>query len=166
SLRDLSEGNWDLEEHSYFDYDSMQIVVKSSSKKDKEERPDKIFELESDNVFDLMGGVMLARSLDYKAMQPGEEISLNAFFEDKFYDFNMIFSGREMISTKVGDIYCFKVQPVLPDNSIFKGEDAISFWVSADANRLPLKIEADMNFGKAFVELTAYKNVKSGIDFQ
>ncbi|MEP0984970.1 DUF3108 domain-containing protein [Ekhidna sp.] len=166
SYRDLSEGDYDLEEHIYFDYDSMQVKVESSSANEKEQRPTRFFDLDQNNVFDMMGGMMYARSIDYRGLKKGDTIQLDAFFDKKFYDFEMVYQGIEMIETKVGEIYCHKVIPIMQKNKVFKGKDAITFWVSADANRLPLKIEADMNFGKAYCELTSYKNVKSGIDFE
>ncbi|MEQ8904179.1 DUF3108 domain-containing protein [Ekhidna sp.] len=165
SYRDLSEGDYDLEEHVYFDYDSMRVKVESSSANEEEPRPTRFYDLEKTNVFDMMGGLMYARSIDYRKLKNGDTVQLDAFFDKKFYDFEMIYHGIEMIKTKVGEIYCHKVVPIMQKNSVFKGEDAVTFWVSADANRLPLKVEADMNFGTAYCELTAYKNVKSGIDF-
>ena len=164
SYRDLSEGDYDLDEKVYFDYDSMKVRVESSTKSEGE-RPAKLFDIEKNNVFDMMGGLMYARSIDYRGLQRGDTVKLDAFFDKKFYDFNMIYHGVEMIKTKVGEIYCHKVVPIMQKNSVFDGENAVTFCVSADANRLPLKVEADMNFGTAYCELTSYKNVKSGIDF-
>ncbi|MEP1032290.1 DUF3108 domain-containing protein [Ekhidna sp.] len=164
SYRDLSEGYYDLDEKVYFDYDSMEVRVESSSASDV--RPTKYFDLEKGNYFDMMGGLMYARSIDYRGLEKGDTIQLEAFFDKKFYDFRMVYHGIEMTKTKVGDIYCHKVVPIMQENSVFDGKNAVRFWISADANRLPLKVAADMNFGTAYCELTAYKNVKSGIDFE
>lgn len=166
SYRNLSEGNDDLDEKTYFDYDSMQVRVESSSKSDPDVEPTKYFDLDEGHIFDMMGGLMYARSIDYRGLQKGDTIQLDAFFDEEFYDFKMIYHGIEMTKTKVGKIYCHKVVPIMEENSVFKGGDAVKFWISADANRLPLKVAANMNFGKAYCELTSYKNVKSGIDFQ
>jgi len=166
SYRDLSEGDFDLEEHVYFDYNSNKIRFEQSSKKDKKPRPTKYFDIEEANVFDMMGGLMHARSIDYRKLKKGDTVRMNAFFDKKFYDFEMTYHGIEMINSKVGEIYCHKVVPIMEKNSVFVGEDAITFWVSADANRLPLKVSANMKFGTAYCELTGYKNIKSGIDFE
>ncbi len=166
SYRDLSEGDYDLDEKVYFDYDSMEVRVESSSASEPGPRPTKYFDLEDGNYFDMMGGLMYARSIDYRGLQKGDTVQLEAFFDKKFYDFKMVYHGIEMTKTKVGEIYCHKVVPVMQKNNVFKGENAVKFWISADANRLPLKVAADMNFGTAYCELTAYKNVKSGIDFE
>ena len=166
SYRDLSEGDYDLEEEVFFNYDSMKIRFEQSSKSDKEPRPTRYFDMEEGKVFDMMGGLMYARSIDYRKLEKGDTVRMDAFFDKKFYDFEMIYHGIEMVDTKVGDIYCHKVVPIMEKNSVFVGRDAVTFWVSADANRLPLKVSADMKFGTAHCELTAYKNVKSGIDFE
>ena len=91
---------------------------------------------------------------------------MEAFFDKKYYNFAMVYKGKELIKTKVGKIKCHKVVPVMEKNKIFIGEDSITFWLSADANRLPLKVAARVKFGTAYCELTSYKNVKSGIDIQ
>lgn len=162
SYRDISEGDYELLEKVYFDYDSMKIKFEQFT---EEERPVKYFDIEKDGVFDMMGGLMYARSIDYRKLQKGDTVSLDAFFDKKFYDFKMVYHGIEMTKTKVGHIYCHKVVPIMEKNRVFDGQNAVTFWVSADANRLPLKVSADMNFGTAYCELTSYKNVKSGIDF-
>ncbi|MEO9871301.1 DUF3108 domain-containing protein [Ekhidna sp.] len=166
SYRDLSEGDQDLKEKSYFDYDSMRVRVESSSISKPTTRPIKYFDIEKDNVLDMMGGLMYARSVDFKSLEKGDTIRLDAFFDEKFYDFEMIYHGIEKVKTKVGKIYCFKIVPIMQKNNVFKGDNAVTFWISADANRLPLKVKANMNFGTAYCELTSYKNVKSGIDSQ
>ena len=166
SFRDLSEGDNDLKEKVYYNYDSMEVRVESSSVSDSEVKPVKHYDLEEANMFDLMGGLMYARSLDYSSLNQGDTVQLNAFFDNDFYDFEIVYHGVEKTKTKVGKVYCHKVVPVMEENSVFKGESAVKFWITADANRLPVKVIADMNFGKAKCELTSYKNVKTGIDFK
>lgn len=166
SFRDISEGDYDLYEKVHYDYNKNEIKVEASSKAEGQPRPTKYFDIDRNNVFDLMGGLMYARSLDYRAMKPGDTIRLNAFFDKEFYDFGMVYQGIELTDTRVGEIYCHKVVPIMQTNKVFKGQDAVTFWVSADANRLPLKVSANMSFGTAYCELTSYKNVKSGIDFE
>ncbi len=166
SYRDLSEGDYELEEEVYFDYDSMHIQFEQESANEEQPRPTRYFDIEEEGVFDMMGGLMYARSIDYRKLNKGDTVQLDAFFDKKFYDFKMIYHGIEMIKSKVGEINCHKVVPIMEKNSVFVGRDAVTFWVSADANRLPLKVSANMKFGTAYCELTGYKNVKSGIDFQ
>ncbi len=166
SYRDLSEGDSDLKEETQFDYLNNQVVFNQTYASESKPRPTKYFDLEGDRVFDMMGGLMYARSIDYESLNKGDTIELSAFFDKKFYDFKMVYYGKEKVKTKVGKIRCYKVVPVMEKNSIFLGEDSITFWLSADTNRLPLKVAAKVKFGTAYCELTSYKNVKSGIDFR
>lgn len=166
SYRDLSEGNYRLDERVYFDYQKKQIRADYYDvKNDYERQPSKYFDLKYKRTFDMIGGLLYARSIDYALLNPGDTIRMNAFFDKRFYQFSMVYQGIDNIKTKVGKINCYKIVPVVPDNKIFRGENSVTFWISADTNRLPLKVEADMFFGTAFCELVAYKNVKNGIDF-
>lgn len=54
---------------------------------------------------------------------------------------------------------------LLLKGNVSNQKQPVSFWVLADQNRLPLKIEAKMRFGSAYCELIKYKNVKSGGKF-
>ena len=165
SYRKLKEGDKKLKETVVFDYAQHQIVFDQDFH-DKGKKPTKYYELNGDRIFDMMGGLMYARSIDYNKVQIGDTLRMEAFFDKKFYDFAMVYKGKEIIKTKVGKIRCHKVVPVMEKNKIFIGKDSITFWLSADANRLPLKVAARVKFGTAYCELTSYKNVKSGIDFQ
>lgn len=164
SYRDLKEGKYRLDEKTYFDLDSMQVLVKAIKKDGP--KPDKRYKMASALTFDLVSGLAYARGLDYNSMMVGDTTKITGFFEKKFYDFEMVFHGREQVKTKVGKIWCWKIVPVMPDNKLFRGENSVNFWLSADLNRLPVKVEAVMFFGKAHVDLISYKNVKSGIDFE
>ncbi|MEM6830116.1 MAG: DUF3108 domain-containing protein [Bacteroidota bacterium] len=165
SYRDLEEGNYRKDEKAYFEYDSMRIRVEDYDVKADRPRPTEFFEIEKGNTFDMIGGLMYARSLDYRNMKAGDTIRMDAYFDKTFYDFAMVYHGVESVRTKPGRINCIKLVPVMPDNKLFRGDNPVTFWISADANRLPLKVEASMFFGTAYCELTSYKNVKSGIDF-
>lgn len=166
SYRDLEEGNYRKDEKIYFNYDSMQVRVEDYDVKADKPRPTTYYDIEEDSVFDMIGGLLYARSLDYEKMKSGDTVKIDAYFDKTFYDFDMVYWGKEKVKTRVGKINCYKLVPVMPDNKIFRGENAITFWISADPNRLPLKVEASMFFGTAYCELTSYKNVKSGIDFE
>lgn len=70
------------------------------------------------------------------------------------------FKGREVVSTKAGDIRAIKLVPKLPDNKMFKGENAITVYLSDDKNKIPVLIQAEMVVGSVKVNLYEYKNLK------
>jgi hypothetical protein len=43
---------------------------------------------------------------------------------------------------------------------VFKEKESLTFWVSDDANRIPLKIEANLAVGSLDADLDSYKGLK------
>jgi hypothetical protein len=114
-----------------------------------------------ENIVDMVSGFYFLRSIDYSQYQKGDTIALNAFFEDKIYDFKILYLGKEVLKTKFGKINSFIMKPVMPDNQVFSGENAITVWFSDDENRVPLLAQADLFLGHAELELNEYKNLRS-----
>ena len=164
TYRDLEEGSYRKDEKVYFEYGAMRIRVEDFDVKANRPRPTTYYDIEKDNVLDMIGGLMYVRSLDYWRMSAGDTIKIDAYFDKTFYDFEMVYKGIENVKSNVGTSNCFKLVPVMPDNKIFRGENSVTFWISTDIDRLPLKVEASMFFGTVYCELTSYKNVKSDFD--
>jgi hypothetical protein len=68
---------------------------------------------------------------------------------------------REVIETKAGSFKSVVFRPVMPDNTIFEGEDAILAWISDDENKIPLKVKAKMFIGHAGIELTEFSGLRN-----
>ncbi len=64
-----------------------------------------------------------------------------------------------MIKTKVGKIKCYKFNPVTETGRLFKTEEGVSFWFSADKNFLPVKIRFDIFVGAFTVEMVSYRGI-------
>ncbi len=166
SYRHLLEGNYWLKEEVHFDYDSMKITFDQRAVSDKKARQTSYYPIEHDHVFDMIGGLMYARNINYGKLNKGDTIQLNAFFDKKFHLFKMIYHGVERIKSKVGIMDCYKIVPIMVKNSVFVKKEAITFWISTDVNRLPLKVSADMKYGTFYCELTGYRNMKGGRNFE
>jgi hypothetical protein len=82
------------------------------------------------------------------------------FFDDEIYNMRVKYNGKGIVRTKYGKINVIKLNPILPKNNMFDGEDAIRIWVSDDRNRVPIKIEVDFAVGGATMELKNYRNTK------
>jgi len=160
--RDLEEGKYILDEKTYFDYDNMKIKYDKTRK--GVVKPTKYMDIEQARV-GMLGGFMQMRSVDYSQYKVGDVIKVEAFFEGEPYDVEVVLKGKEKFRSKVGRIMAYKIVPRLPENRLFPGKDPITMWVSADKNQLPLRADARMSFGTAYVELTGYKNVKFGPDY-
>ena len=43
---------------------------------------------------------------------------------------------------------------------VFKEEESLTLWVSADKNKIPLKVKADLAVGSLRADLVAFKGLK------
>lgn len=160
--RDLEEGKYLLDEKTHFDYETGKITYERIRK--GQVKPTEILDIDKERV-GMLGGFMQMRSVDYSKYKAGDKIKIDAFFEGEQYELEVIYKGKERIRSKVGRLNAHKIIPRLPENRLFPGKDPITIWVSADKNQLPLRADARMSFGTAYVELTGYKNVKFGPDY-
>ena len=86
-------------------------------------------------------------------------------FEDKTYNFRIVYLGKEKVKTKFGKTSSFVITPVMPDNKLFSGRNPIKMWISDDLNRIPLKIEAELLLGSLELDIESFQQLKFPPDF-
>ncbi len=102
----------------------------------------------------------LRNNYDTDNIKVGEVVSLNMFFDEENYNFRLKFLGRETIKTKFGKIKTLKFRPYVMAGRVFKEQESLTLWVSADENKIPLKIKADLAVGSLRADLEDYKGLK------
>ena len=153
----LHENNYKKDQTIIFDH----IANAATREEDKEKKSFKL----PNNVHDVVSGYYFLRTIDFTKVKIGETVSSNMFFDDEIYNMRVKYNGKGVIRTKYGKINVIKLNPILPKNSMFDGEDAIRIWVSDDKNRVPIKIEVDFAVGGATMELKNYRNTKYQFDW-
>ena len=151
--RFIREGKYKLDETTYFD----QLNQNARQKRDSDaETNHKI------NTYtqDLVSGYYFLRTVNFEKQKVGDTTQINAFFEGKNYDFRVRYLGKDVTNTKFGKVKSIKLSPIMPDNEMFKGGNSISFWVSDDKNRVPLKVEAVLFVGSVDLDLKEYAGLK------
>lgn len=166
TFRNIHEGRYQLKEEVFIDPEEGTLKVESIKPHRKtKQRPTRHYTFDAEaRVYDLMSGLMTIRDIDFKQISPGDTLNLKTFFENTFYDFRIIYSGKEELKTKFGRLNALKLIPLMPNNAVFDGKHSLEAWFSDDQNRLPLKISARMFVGKASAELISYQNIKYGLD--
>ncbi|WP_281613662.1 DUF3108 domain-containing protein [Flammeovirga sp. SubArs3] len=157
--RDIVEGGYTLVEKLDFDQENGKVESHWYKKDKPEDIKNEHFEMKP-NTHDIISGYYYLRTLDYEKMSEGDTIKMNAFWENKAYDFDIVYLGREKCYTKFGRIDSFVMSPIMPENDLFSGTHPIKFWVSNDVNRIPLKIQAELIVGAVNVDLVRYKGLK------
>lgn len=165
SYRNIKEGGYHRVERNDFDYANGKVDVLRYDPRKEKRRPIRTYEI-NENVRDLLSSYLYLRNVDFGKYAKGDTIALETFYDEEFYHFKLLFDGIEKVNTRVGELQAYKTYFLMPTNDIFPEEKGIVAWISADPNHLPLKIEAEMFFGKAYCELTSYRNLKYGPDYQ
>ncbi|PIY12322.1 MAG: DUF3108 domain-containing protein [Flexibacter sp. CG_4_10_14_3_um_filter_32_15] len=153
--RKIKENKYRKEETVMFDHNGKQANVKYKKRNDKNWTK-KEYPIPT-NVQDMISGYYFLRRVDYEKLTKNEIIRMDAFFEDSVYDFKVRYIGKETIKTKLGKKETFVMTPIMPENGIFSGKESIKIWMSADEDRIPLKIRADMFIGGVEVDITEYE---------
>lgn len=151
------ENNYKRDQILYFDHKKNVVVKKEKNAVDTYSVPR--------NVHDVISGYYSLRNVDFSRYSIGQTYTAPLFFDDEHYQFRVRYSGKATLKTRFGKINVLKLNPVLPNNKLFKGEDAIRVWVSDDRNRVPVKIEVDFSFGTVTMELRKYKKNLYPFDF-
>jgi hypothetical protein len=93
------------------------------------------------------------------SIKKGEMITIMTWFTDELYPVRLRYIGNEDVRTRNGRIKCYKFNPVTETGRLFKTEEDISFWLSADKNFLPVKIRFDIFVGAFMVEMVNYEGL-------
>lgn len=161
--RRLKEGKYRRNEIVKFDHTTDNIEVKLVDKNTGEFK-EPMYYAAPDNVRSILSGLLYMRNIALDTVNVGDTLKISGFFEDSFYDLDIIYEGKGDVKTKAGNFNAIKMVPIVPDNKIFSGENSITAWFSDDKNRIPLKIEADMFIGSAGVEIISFKGLRNPIN--
>jgi hypothetical protein len=160
--RILEEGRYRKFEYVDFYHQKQEAVTTILDKKTQEPK-DKIVSKIPENVQDMVSGYYYIRTLDFSKFSPGEIISIDAFFDEEQYDFKLRYLGKESIRTKIGRFQTIVLQPLLPKNGLFTGEDAIKIWMTDDNNKIPLKVKASMFVGAVEIDIQRITGARNGV---
>ena len=111
------------------------------------------------NVQDMLSSFYYLRNKDVKSMKKGEEIAIDMFMDSQVYPFKLRFLGREILNTKFGKVKTMIFRPLVQSGRVFKAQESVTLWITDDANKIPIKMKADLSVGSLRAELEAYKGL-------
>ncbi len=157
--REIIESSYYLREKVEFNKNVAKVTW---NKRDKVKKHEK-YKIVSE-VYDIVSAYYHLRNIDFDNMNKGDKVSVKTFFEDKMYDFQVEYRGKDKIRTKLGKMNAIKLRPIMPDNELFDGEDSINFWLSDDKNRIPLKVKAEMFVGAVEVDIKKVSGLRHDLN--
>jgi hypothetical protein len=103
---------------------------------------------------------------EYANLKKGDMITIMTWFTDELYPITLRYIGTSEIRTKVGRMKCLKFNPVTEVGRLFKTEDDVSFWFTADKNFLPVRIRFDIFVGAFIAEIVSYEGLKYPLEIK
>jgi hypothetical protein len=164
-IRDIDEGGHTKDIEIAFDHTKKQAVVK-----DKKLKTEKTIAVEP-NVQDMVSSFYYLRNnYDTNKIKVGDVVKLNMFFDEENYPFRLKYLGPETIKATVNGsrivIKTLKFRPYVMSGRVFKEEESLTVWISADKNKIPLKIQADLAVGSLRADLEYYKGLKHSFEVE
>lgn len=150
SIRDVKEGNYRKHEEAIFNHAGNTVYCT---------RKDTVVTIPK-NTLDMMSLLYYIRSIDLYDMKNGDVLRTVTFFDEELFPFDIRFKGTEVVKTKYGKIRCYRFDPVVEPGRMFKSEDDMTIWISADRNLIPIKVKFNLVVGSLHMELSEYSNLK------
>jgi len=160
-IRDVYEGGYTKNRIIEFDYTKNQANINDLKEKKKTTVPIR------SNIQDIISAYYYLRNnYETASIKVGEVVQLDMFFDSEIFGFKLKYLGRETIKTKFGNVNCLKFRPYVMAGRVFHEEESVTLWVSADKNKVPLKIKADLRVGSLQSDLEAFKGLKHPFEIQ
>lgn len=150
--RNVNEGGHKIKKNIVFNYNKKRAEVKNLLNK-----KDTVVSI--GNVQDMISTFYFLRTHDTSKMKKGDEIDVGMFFDEQTYPFKLRFLGTEILKTKFGKIKTQKFRPVVKAGRVFKAKESVTVWITADGNKIPIKMRAELAVGSLRAELDAYKGL-------
>ncbi|MCI0523159.1 MAG: DUF3108 domain-containing protein [Bacteroidales bacterium] len=117
-------------------------------------------------ILDIVSGFYWFRKYHLAAadsLVPGEIFSMTTWFADELYPIILKYRGKETIRVNGNKIACYRFHPVTEVGRVFKTEEDMAVWFTADENFLPVKIRFDIFVGSFIVDMISFEGLKEPI---
>lgn len=155
--RKINEGGYRKHRNTRFNYEKNTAYVQ-----DFKNQTDTIIPI--GNVQDMLSSFYYLRNYNVNSMKPGEEISIDMFMDSQVYPFKLRFLGTEILKTRFGKIKTLRFRPLVQAGRIFKENESVTIWITADDNKIPVKLKASLAVGSLRAELDAYKGLANSFE--
>jgi len=149
SIRDIHESSYKYYNKVTYYHNQDKVVSSKSGEK-----------IVKSDIYDLVSAFYQARKKFFNNLEIGDTIVINTFFDDKVWPLTVRYKGNEDVKVKAGKYNAMKFSPVVEAGRVFDTEDDMTFWVSNDKNRIPLRIEFELFIGSLKCDLYEYSGLQ------
>jgi hypothetical protein len=114
----------------------------------------------SENTQDLVSVLYYVRTIDFEKVTVGKSISIPTLIDDKVEDIMITFRGKEAIKTEaLGSVQCYKIG-LSANNKAVVNKESNNIWLTADKNKVPVLVKAEIPVGSIQLRLVEAKGLK------
>ena len=114
------------------------------------------------NTFDLASVLYYVRNLDYSTAKVGSVNNLTVLVDNKLLKISAKYRGKVSVKVgKYGKKICYKVGVYLSDESIMKNSAANNVFFTADKNKVPVLVKAEIPVGSIQIRLVEMKGLRN-----
>jgi hypothetical protein len=151
-VRDIHEGGFEMQQHYSFNHYDQTV---STDKGKQYEVPL--------GVQDMISAFYRARALDFSQVKPGQVFEIQAFVDDEVWPLKLKYLRTEEKEVDMGTFNCMVFVPVVQTGRIFKEEEDLMVWVTADENKIPILAKAEVLVGSVRMEIREYHGLANPI---
>lgn len=150
--RDMYEGGYTNDSKYVFKRKSKIAVCKKKNKNGTEN--EKTVSITA-NTLDVVSVLYYVRNLTFDQFTPNQSVTLTILIDNKLETIVVKYLGIENLKVaQIGNTKCYKLAVSLKNEKIMKNKATNNIWLTADKNRIPVYIKADIPVGSIQIRLT------------
>ncbi|MFY0604543.1 MAG: DUF3108 domain-containing protein [Flavobacteriaceae bacterium] len=150
--RDVSEGGYTIKRDTKFDHEKKKATITDRKK-------DTTSSITIADVQDMISSFYYLRNQKVDTLKKGESIKIDMFFDGKTNPFQLKYMGRKILRTRFGKVETYIFKPIVQAGRVFKENESVTIWVTADKNKIPIKLKASLAVGSLRADLEGYKGL-------
>ena len=155
-LRNINEGGYEKNIELLFNHEEGNVIVNDFKRNTSQNISFISRSQDMVSVFYHMRNVFELNKLDRNG-----EMLINMFFDSENYKLKIKYLSTEILNTNFGKILCYKIIPYVQSGRVFKKNESLTMWFTADKNRVPVRIKADLIVGSVRIDLESYSNLNN-----
>lgn len=150
--RDVNEGGYTIKRDTKFNYDNNKATV-------VDHKRDTTKQISFMDVQDMISSFYYLRNQNVDTLKVGESINIDMFFDGQTFPFKLKYMGKKKLRTRFGKIMTYVFKPLVQAGRVFKENESVTVWVTADNNKIPIRLKASLAVGSLRADLEGYKGL-------
>jgi hypothetical protein len=156
-IKRISEGSWkQYRIHYYFPEDTTYYYV--TYKKGEQTKKQSTSLPDPQDTYTIIYWVRLQEFV------VGDTLNLNISLDGDNHPVKLLVEKKEKLSTTFGPKECFKITPIIPEESQKKSSIVMDIWVTDDEYKIPVKLVIKIKYGDFTMKLKDAKNTGLSIN--